>query len=512
MNYSMRDLKTLINSLTGAEKRYYSIISRAFHQNGEEPMYQKLFATLSKDKSELPEIWEGSSPQVYTTAKKQLFSNLLRSLRIYHQDKSPEIIIQNQLSEVEILYHLNLAQQSLIILNKARKMAREHEKFGLLLQILDWERRLGIALDSHQRLANEIQKEERDVLKKLSQIMDIESVYAHARNLKKQYGYVKGVMKENLERETIHAPEMPTLSKCLSKKAVYYYNSIYALYYWMIFDHAKAFKYSKELLEPTLQVVIPNDYIDGILEHVTSCVCLCRFDDAINGLNVASAFVEELKLNQSQTFRFKLFYYQACYRIIIYNYTGNNIKLQDTVNEVELKMKQYDGQLTLETKQVLIANLLTAYVGLGNVKKVDELWDGLFRKQSKSVRRDIYDDLYLFRLFNLLQSKTYILVQPMAASALRYYKKYKNSETHFDIELKIADLLQKDHDLERTEIKREVLEAMKNIVNTYIRSLKGLNGFQEHYTLYVIWIESLLSGKTFHLEAKQWYARFVAKS
>lgn len=509
MHYKLDDLHQLVKAMSGQEKRYFSLFSETFAHSGETPLYMQLFRSLAKPGTELPDFSKEISEQAFTTTKKRLFRNILKSLGIYHHDKSPDMVIQNLLGEIEILYHLNLPSQGLFPLQKAYQLAIAHEKFGLLLQVLDWERRLNMVLNVPTRPASMIQAEEREVLEQLQQIMELENIYSRAKELKKTNGYVKGNLKRGLKRETIQARSMPQLADCKSHKAIYYYNFIYALYHWMVFDHAQAYNYSKELLDTKIQVVLPNDYIDGILEHVTSCVCLGNFDAALNGLKIAEVYITEQKLNLSHSFRLKIFYYQVSYHMIIYNFTGDNARLQATVREAGLQLKQFGGQLPAEFRLVISGNLMNAYLGLGNYKKVTEIWDSLFQKQYQSTRRDIYDDLYLFRLFNLLQSRTYEVVPSMAASAFKYYKKFKDHDKHFNFEMKISGLLMKEQDYNRSEIKREVLEEIRAVLIGYMAGLKGANGFQEHYTFYLIWVESLLSEQPFSEEAAKWYKMFM---
>jgi len=508
MYYTIKDLKRLINAMSGAEKRYFVVASKAFLTEGQYPNYLKLFDLLKNSRSQTPEPEIKLSDRVQTSAKRQLFENIIKSLRDFHKDRSIDTVIQNLLGEIELLYHLNLPQQSLVPFGKAYRLASDHEKFGLLLQVLEWERRLNIVLPVATRPTMEIQYEEQIVLEKLQQVLDIESIYNRAKELKKYNGYVKGPLKKGLERETVGSLSLPELIDCKSRKAIYYYHFIHALYYWMIFDHQNAYQHSKELLTTDIQLALPSDYIDGILEHVTSCVCIGHFDAALNGLSIAEVYCTEHKLDLSHAFRLKLFYYRACYHIIIYNFTGKKVKLQAAIKEAEAGMVEFGDQLPPEYRLVILGNLMNAYLGLGNLKKVGQTWDLLFHKQHQSTRSDIYDDLYLFRLFLVLQNKTYEVLSSVASSAYRYYK---NRKAHFTLEMDIASLFMKKQDFSKQELLREVLEEISGQLQVYLGKLKVTYGFQEHYTFYLIWIKGLLSERPFHQQAAIWYKDFQTK-
>src|SRR5690606_29436490 len=113
------------------------------------------------------------------------------------------------------------------------------------------------------------------------------------------------------------------------------------LYYWMIFDHKNAYLHSKELLAPGMLAMRPAEYLDGILEHVTSCVCLGYFEEALAGLSLAADFVKQHKFDQSNAFLIRIFYYDISYKLIIYSYMGAVDALKEAIETAELKTAQY---------------------------------------------------------------------------------------------------------------------------------------------------------------------------
>src|SRR5690606_2455761 len=121
--------------------------------------YLQIFQALSKSETDLPEFPDDVSPQVYTIGKKRLFKNIMKNLRTFHEHASIEITLHTYLSEIEILYNHSLPEQSLYILNKAYKVAVAFEKYALLLQILEWEGKLNVILDSPRRTREAIAEE-----------------------------------------------------------------------------------------------------------------------------------------------------------------------------------------------------------------------------------------------------------------------------------------------------------------------------------------------------------------
>lgn len=499
------DIQKLIESLTSGEKRNFSNL---YKREGSTPLYVQIFSELEKGKSQLSKEISDWDSRSITAAKRRLYDNILNSLCALHDSSSVNLTLQKYLSSIEVLYSKGLAEQGLIIWGKAYALAIEHEKFALLFQVLDWEKRLNIVLDIPTRASMEIKIEENEILLKLQQILSLERLYSHIMLFKKKYGFVKGSLKARLKRETIGSSEMPREKDCLSNTAIYYMHLIRSVYYWMTFEHQQSYVHSKELTRQHAKNILPSDYIGGILQHITSNVCLGYFQDALDGINLGSAYIEEYRLNQANSFRSLMFAYQATYRIVVHQYMGNRNALLQTIKETESQLKDFETFLPLDMRQIIMGNLMNAYMSIGNLDKADKIWLVMNDKQFKLVRQDIHADLYLFRLFSLLHGKTYSLLPSASLSALRFYRKKENANMKYDVELPIAQLLQKERPYEKKETLREVMETVSQIVQQFISTMKGTNNFQEHYTRYVIWCDAIMRDEPYYEAAQRWHKRF----
>lgn len=504
--YQQRDaLEGLIRSMDSSEKRYFKLFCGSDSPNPS-PLYMNLYAHIEKGNSELSRAFK-KNRQTLTTTRKRLYRIILSALRSMHDSQSVDIVLQNTLSEIEILYNMGLPQQGAIKIGKAFALAATHEKFGLMLQVLDWEKRLNAVLDKATRTANEIQLAEQSILAKMTQIMHLEGLYSTIRTLKRSIGYARGTDRERLEQEVIH--KLPaSVTACLSNKAIFYYHIIHAIYHWMIQEHTRAFDESQRLLSPVIQFVLPDVYVDGLLEHVTSAICIARFDNALRSLDAAEDYVARHKLNQSHAYVLKLFAYKAVYKIIAYAYMGDRKKLMENIHQVEGQLGTLGQSLSFDLQMAIQGNLMNAYVALGDMDQADKLWSSLFNRKSQAVRKDIYADLYLFRLFSLLQSRNYEIIPPAALSALRYYRK-DNQAAQFPLEIRIASILNKMHRYEDRKIRKHVLAEMKQALTGYIKGLNPKLCFQEHYSRYVIWCDSLSNGTTYGDEAAKWYEQIA---
>ncbi|HAK29665.1 MAG TPA: hypothetical protein DCO90_10605, partial [Sphingobacterium sp.] len=315
--------------------------------------------------------------------------------------------------------------------------------------------------------------------------------YSQIMLLKKQYGTAKGTIKDKLDTEIINHPLFPREQDCKSNKAIYYHSLIMSIYYWMTFNHKLAYQYSKALLQDNNQNILPSDYLTGIFEHITSSVCIAKFTDALRGIQLAQAFMEEYKLNQSNRYRQLFFAYEATYRLIIYSYMGKQTQLAEVITHAENWLEIYADVLPIERRQVVIGNIMNAYMAIGNIDKAWMVWNQLFNKHSESVRLDIYADLYLFRICFYLLSPIYDLVPSAAASALRFYRKTEENKSKFQLESSIAQLFARDADYNDPKILNPLLQQARCLLKDYITEVRGALNFQEHYTRYIIWANAI---------------------
>lgn len=505
MKRKKEDLEHVIQSLTKGEKYF---ITNTFKQSAKDAMYVSLYNKLQNTNCRTSKHDDQLKGKVLIDQKRFLYKTILKHLREMHSKLSHDITIQNLLAEVEILYNHSLADQAMLLLVKAKRLADQHEKFGLSLQILQWEQKLSIVLDRPFRTIDEIRKEEEEVLAKNAQINLLLGFYSQIMQFKKQHGFVKGTAKIELDEKVVLHSSFPSLEDCKTNKATYYFNLIFAVYHWMTFDHIKAFHFSQSLLKNDGRDILPSDFINGLFQHITSCVCLAKFNDVLQGIQLAKAFLEEYKLNQSHAYRQLFFIYDSIYKLIVLSYMGEKEKLKEVINHAERQLEFFGEFISTEHYQLVLGNIMNSYIVINDLDKAWSLWNQLFNKQFKQVRMDIYADLFLFRVLYHLQCNTYELLPSVSHSALRFYRKTEDDKSQFKLESSIVQLFTKEQDYSKPEVLQPLILQAQVSIKNYIKEIPGSIGFQEHYTRYIIWLEAIGQNIPYYEAAQQWYAVF----
>jgi hypothetical protein len=133
----------LIHSLSLSEKGYFKKFSSGFAK-GKNKNYLRLFDALASAN----EFEEGVFRKKFrdekfikhlAAEKAYLYHLVLRTLKLYHEGNSVDLAGQDALAKVELLFDRGLYAQAHSILMGAKEKAGLHEKFHLLLEIMDWE-------------------------------------------------------------------------------------------------------------------------------------------------------------------------------------------------------------------------------------------------------------------------------------------------------------------------------------------------------------------------------------
>lgn len=145
-NHAQDHLHRLIRSMTRPEKRYYKLYTSR-HLLGGHSNYHLLFDAIAAmdvyDEPALRKKFEGAAfLRSFSITKRRLYESILQSLNAFHADSSLDAKLRRQLHQVELLYQRALYQDAEKILRSVRTQAKAHERHALLLEVVDWQRRL----------------------------------------------------------------------------------------------------------------------------------------------------------------------------------------------------------------------------------------------------------------------------------------------------------------------------------------------------------------------------------
>jgi hypothetical protein len=140
------DLFQLIQSMTAEEKRFFKSYIRQF-QSDKQANNLQLFALIDQqtayDEAEVKHALGGRlNDNQFAVAKNYLYSSLLKALGAYLGDRGGIKKVRQQLRMLEVLFQKELISQCEKLLERILELAERYDHPSLMLEILDWQRRI----------------------------------------------------------------------------------------------------------------------------------------------------------------------------------------------------------------------------------------------------------------------------------------------------------------------------------------------------------------------------------
>jgi hypothetical protein len=246
------DLFQLIQSLKQTEKRYFKIFA-SIHVKGEQNNYVKLFDAIDKqeayDEQQLLRTFQGENfIKQFAVTKNYLYNFILRSLRAYHSGSDAESRIQEEVESIKILFGKGLYKKCVKLVRKAKKLAREFDKYELLLHLIKWENEIntrylkGDKLDEFRRASNGEIRETLEIMEEKYQLRLLEQEafrvyrrYTRARS-RDDLADIEGILAHPAMAEG-------SLPRSFISKLRYY--NVKGVYQTLLGNHDKAHQYDQ---------------------------------------------------------------------------------------------------------------------------------------------------------------------------------------------------------------------------------------------------------------------------
>jgi hypothetical protein len=207
MGQQLQYLHALVGSLEKGELRFLQMATaNLIRSGGQTDQLLQTLRTASAEEDLEEMLAENDLNRNLNSLVPRLRNTLLNTLRTQHGDKTVESTLNRELEAIAILYRKKLWKQAFWHLGKGKRKAHKYSYLYLLGQLLQWERKLVLALfpeDSTRRL-QAIREEEQELIGLLNQQTALRHLDYLARNLiRKRFRLRPG--KEMEEFRTIHA-------------------------------------------------------------------------------------------------------------------------------------------------------------------------------------------------------------------------------------------------------------------------------------------------------------------
>lgn len=482
-------LEILIKSLNKGELRQFTLHSNIYSSK---KVYLKIFKKIQRG-----ELIDNNLSQ----QKMYLYNSILESLVGKIKINTPESKIFYHINCADFLFRKQIPTQAYSHIKKALKVSKKYELFGYHIQLIEKEKQIRLYLDTKkERSSFEINIEEILLIKLQQKLQEKRKIYNFILDYKKKYGYLDKLSFSELNKKVNESESLAEGGGNLSIRINYYHHFSKSILFWMQKKHESAFKHTKLLSKLNKNVLSPSEYLNGILEHTTSCICLGKFKEVLQLLKHVRYEYNLGTFGNYNNIILKIFYYCSNYETMSYVFLGEQDSLKQKIIEINKGIKCWEGKIPLEMKFVLASVLKLAYIALGELDKAKKEIFFILNEKNTTIRIDAYEDSLMSNLIIIFEQGDVSYLESFSFKTITYFKSHKNKGAkHVKINRNISKAFY-DYSIYKLT-KKEFLFLYQKLIEKEMIKVT----FSELYYPYLIWVYAQINNTTYIKTAEKMY-------
>lgn len=499
----------LIKSLSKSEKRHFKVYSSK-HVLGDGNKYVELFDLIDAQKEYNEK--ELKSFKHLAALKKRLYEAVLKSLIVYHSEKSVYAKIKNQLRVVKIVFDKGLYAHALRIIEKTKKLTQKHDDFLSYVELLLWEtnvmRSMGYKGTTEEKM-NAIYREIYDSLNKYQNAKKYRLLANLFSMRVMKYGVIRKISDLKKFQSIMNHSLMKSDSKALSDEAKNYYHFCQGSYYFLQSDFQTASSYINKALQiyeknPQLRNEDLKQYLGSLQNKVICLFYLKKYTDVLSlAEKIKEEFVISSKETVSENLRTRAFYFTGCVTLLVYSKQGEFEKGMITLTKWQQDIHNYHIQpLDKEYEWLYYFAANKVCFGSGKFSEANRFLNKIIQETEGDLRHDLHCIARIISLVVHYEMGNHDLLQYMVKWTYRYLLKRNRL---YKFETIVLDFISKTlRKIDTKEKKKDAFVSLKNQLIKLIQNpfeQKPLEDFE-----FIEWLESKIENKPFAEIVKRKYS------
>lgn len=488
----------LIKSMNMSEKRQFKIYSSRHVIDGENK-YTVLFDILDKmepyDAGELTSALKSLNKETtyFKADMNFLYQLILKSLVLFHSGKSAQIILNESISAIEILYYKGLFKQCMKEIYKAAAIARNTELFSSLLKIIQYEKLVYNHHPVHKKTEHDIIRDMAEINKTLQVIIEYYALYNQANQIRIEAAKTRNIREIKAFDKLMKHPLLEYENKTSSIDGKIKYYQIYAMWYYVHGDKKEELQHNKKII--SLFENHPLYKEEHLVEYVNTYARIISISKDMPD----KLFYRELEnVRNISIHTDKLYYFRVSAQIFNFSYSielsrylqkKQFSKASAIIHDVETGLKKYKDILTPSYKITFLYMLGYYYFTVGNFDNAIKKINTLLNEYTEDERPDLYNFAKLLNLLIHFELKNYSYIHYKRASVKYYFKKQSSA---FETENLILKFFSKEKNY-TIDLEKSLQNLKTSLENTKSHSLEK---YAFNYFDWIDWINSKLAKKS----------------
>lgn len=460
------ELFDLIVSLSKSEKRFFKLHSAL--QSGPKN-YLRIFDAIDKqktyDEDALKKLFAKETfIKRLPSEKNHLYKLILKALRAYHAESSVSGILKQEIKNIEILYQKALYTECNKLLHRAKRIARENERFYYWFELLNWEKMLLEEAYESGEFTKDLDaliEEERDVIEKLRNLAAYHILYSKINYVFRSGGYVRTDEEHAMVEEISEHPLIKGKNTALSKRAatICYYTQGFCQ--WAKRDWSTSlekFKRVKQILDgyPAIRGDLTKRYIRTLHYIINAEIELGQLDSAKQHIKLMRSLLEQPGFS-GMNLEVQVFAASYLSELRLLDRCGEHEKAVSMASDIVSGMERLAGHLHKENELEFEWCLACVHFGAGQMNKALFWLNKVLNDTEPALRQDIFTYARLFNLVVHYELGNYDLLGYIVRSTQRFLGKRQRAH---EVETLIIEHIKKLAKATEPSAKRELFRAL----------------------------------------------------
>lgn len=495
------ELHDLIKSLTKSEKRFFKLHSAL--QSGPKN-YLKLFEAIDKQ-----EVYDEEGLKKHfaketfikhlPSEKNHLYKLILKALRAFHAEGSVSGILKQEIKNIEILYQKALYAECNKLLHRAKRIAKENERFYYLFELLNWEKMLLEEAYESGEFTKDLDaliEEEREVIEKLRNLAAYHILYSKINYVFRSGGYVRTDEEHAMVEEISEHPLIKGKNTALSRRAatICYYTQGFCQ--WAKRDwrtSLEKFQRVKQILDenPLIKADLPKRYVRTLHYIINGQIELLDLDGARANIALLRSLPDDHGF-AGISIATQVYVAGTICELRLLDRCGEHARAVEMAPEFIAGMEALGDRLHKENALEFQWCMACVHFGSGQVNKALAWLNKVLNDNETALRQDIFTYARLFNLVVHYELGNYDLLTYIVRSTQRFLDKRQRAN---EVEVVLIDGIKK---LARTTDAGQKRELFKGLHGQLSELLKDANEqLVLKYFDVLAWAEAHASGQTF---------------
>jgi tetratricopeptide (TPR) repeat protein len=431
------DLLKLVASLNRAEKRHFRLFVKRNQQANAEILFLQLFDILERtgeyDEEYLLKRIEGIKKSQLSNLKAHLYKQLLTSLRLLNRNKDEAILLRENMDYARILYNKGLYRQSLDVLDKTKKRARDIEVHTVALEIAQFEKLIEgqYITRSIESRAEELGEECADLAMKISDTDAFSNLALRLYGLYLKLGLVSNEQDFFMVKSFFRGQLPKAKYEDLDFWGKIYYCQSYHWMHLMCHEYPSSYRFTHrwvELFDNKERMIEANAplYLKGIHNNLAALFNMWQYDKFMEQLSALELFPHNFDLTNNVNVAGLYYLYQFDHQIRRHYMEGTFKEGLGLVPQIMQVIEENTYHWDDHRIMIFHYRIACLYFGSGDNDTAIDYLNEIINQRSPNYRSDIQAYARILSLICHFEMGNVQLVEYQVKSVYRFLAKVEH--------------------------------------------------------------------------------------